>query len=371
MENEDVKSISSSLKKHKKGRKTNSSSEEIEKNLVSFCDTVIEGSLLMSSHDRKHLAFDILLLLFPRLPASFIPIVISDKVVQCLMDILSTKDSWLYKVAQHFLKELLDWVRNDDVRRVAVIVALQKHSNGKFDTVTRTKTVKDLMASFQTESGCMLFIQNLSNMFVDYGPIVESSSDQSQTTDDNSELGSSEDKDSAGAIGNSDILRSWVVESLPSILKYIKLDAESKFRVQKEILKFLSVQGLFSASLGSEVTSFELQEKFTWPKATTSGALCRMCIDQIQSLLANAQKAEGPRALATSLETIDLGSYFIRFFCTLRNIPSVSLFRSVSDDDEKALKSLQEMENKLSREVCSVSPSVVSIFLNIFFFLIF
>ncbi|KAF9665861.1 hypothetical protein SADUNF_Sadunf16G0168800 [Salix dunnii] len=350
MQAEDVVSASNSLKKHKKSRKSSSSEEEVVKTVQSFCEVIIEGSLLLSSHDRKHLAFDILLLLLPRLPASYIPYVLSHKIVQCLMDILSTKDSWLYKVAQHFLKELSGWVGNDDVRRVAVIVALQRHSIARFDGITRTKTVRALVTEFKTESGCMLFIQNLMNMFVDEGHSSEEPSDQSQTTDDNSEMGSVEDKDSNGAMANSDFLKSWVVESLPSILKHLKLEPEAKFRVQKEILKFLAVQGLFSASLGSEITSFELQEKFKWPKAATSSAICRMCIEQIQSLLANAQKIEGLHSLASGLEHSDLGSYFMRFLSTLRNIPSVSLFRSLSDEDEKAFEKLQEMETRLSRE---------------------
>jgi DNA polymerase phi len=229
-------------------------------------------------------------------------------------------------------------------------VALQRHSNARFDGITRTKTVRALVTEFKTESGCMLFIQNLMNMFVDEGCSSEEPSDPSQT-DDNSEMGSVEDKDSNGAMENSDFLKSWVVESLPSILKHLKLEPEAKFRVQREILKFLAVQGLFSASLGSEVTSFELKEKFKWPKAATSSAICRMCIEQIQSLLANAQKIEGLHSLASGLEHSDLGSYFMRFLSTLGNIPSVSLFRSLSDEDEKAFEKLQEMETRLSREV--------------------
>lgn len=347
---EDSASVSNSLKKHKKSRKCSSSEEEIAKNFQCFCDVIIDGSLLMSSHDRKHLAFDVLLLSLPRLPASFVPTVLSYKLVQCLMDVLSTKDSWLYKVAQNFLKELVAWVGDDDVRRVAVIIGLQKHSSGKFDSITRIKTVKDLMAGFKTESGCMLFIQNLTDLFVDEGNASEEPSDQSQTTDDNSEIGSIEDKDLVGTTGNSDFLKTWVVESLPSILKYLKLDLEAKFRVQKEIMKFLAVQGLFTASLGTEVTSFELQEKFRWPKATTSSALCRMCIEQLQLLLANAQKGEGPRALANGLEANDLGAYFMRFFSTLHNIPSVSLFRSLSDDDKNTFERLEAMEKSLYRE---------------------
>ncbi|BBH09251.1 DNA polymerase V family [Prunus dulcis] len=358
---EDAMSVSNSLKKHKKNRKSSSSDEEIAKNFQCFCEVIIEGSLLPSSHDRKHLAFDVLLLLLPRLPASFIPISLSSKLVQCMIDILSTKDSWLYKVVQHFLKKLSDWVGNDDVRRVSVIVALQKHSNGKFDCITRTKTVKDLMADFRTESGCMLFIQNLLNMFVDESHASEEPSDQSQTTDDNSEIGSVEDKDSVGTMGNSDFLKTWIVESLPGILKNLKLDAEAKFRVQKEILKFLAVQGLFTASLGTELTSFELGEKFRWPKAATSSALCRICIEQLQLLLANAQKGEGPRALPNCLEPNDLGSYFMRFLSTLCNIPSISLFRPLETEEEDTLKKIQGMETSLSREErnCGLSGDAI------------
>ncbi|RZB63310.1 rDNA transcriptional regulator pol5-like [Glycine soja] len=347
---EDAASASNSLKKHKKSRKSSSSDEEIAKNLQNFCEIIIEGSLLISSHDRKHLAFDVLFLLLQKLPASLVPVVLSNKVVQCLVDVLSTKNTWLFKVAQHFLKQLSDWVGDDDVRRVSVIVAIQKHSNGKFDRITRTKHVKDFMSQFKTEPGCMLFIQNLMNLFVDEGNALEEPSDQSQTTDENSEIGSIEDKDSPRTNGNSDFLKSWVIESLPSILKFLKLDHEEKFRVQKEIMKFLAVQGLFTASLGSEVTSFELQEKFRWPKSPTSNALCKMCIDQLQLLLANAQKGEGSCPLANSVEPNDLGSYFMKFFGTLCNIPSVSLFRSLDDVDQKAVKKLQAMETRLSRE---------------------
>ncbi|CAJ1961392.1 unnamed protein product [Sphenostylis stenocarpa] len=346
----DAAAASNSLKKHKKNRKSSSSDEEIARNLQSFCEIIIEGSLLISSHDRKHLAFDVLFLLLQKLPASLVPVVLSNKVVQCMVDVLSMKNTWLYKVAQHFLKQLSDWVGDDDVRRVAVIVAIQKHSNGKFDRLTRTKHVKDFMSQFQTEPGCMLFIQNLMNLFVDEGNTQEEPSDQSQTTDENSEIGSIEDKDSPRTNGNSDFLKSWIIESLPSILKFLKLDLEEKFRVQKEIMKFLAVQGLFTASLGSEVTSFELQEKFRWPKSPTSNSLCKMCIDQLQLLLANAQKGEDLRPLVNSTEPNDLGSYFMKFFGTFCNIPSVSLFRSLDDVDQKAVKNLQAVEARLSRE---------------------
>lgn len=345
----------SSTKKNKKSRRLSSSDEDVSESLKCFCEVILEGCLLTSSHDRKHLAFSVLLLMLPRLPASHIPIVLSNKFVQCLMDILATKDSWLHKVAEHFLKELLDWVGSDDVKRVFVIVSLQKHSGGRFDSITRSKTIKNLMAGFSTESGCMLFMQRLTSMFVDEDHASDEPSDQSQTTDENAETNSIEEKESAEKSTFADLLKSWIVESLPSLLKYLTLNPEAKLRVQKEVMKFLAVQGLFSASLGTEVTSFELQEKFTWPKTPISSALCKMCIDQLQSLLSNVQKAEGPHALKNGLETNDLGSYFMRFLGTLCTIPSVSLVRSLSIEDEKAFKKLQALESRLSREVCVIA----------------
>ncbi|KAK9134200.1 hypothetical protein Syun_013530 [Stephania yunnanensis] len=357
IQDEDAVISMATSKKHKKSRKCNSV-EEIVKNLRSFSEIVIEGSLLMSSHDRKHLAFDVLLLFLPRLPASCVQIALSHKLVHGLMDILSTKDTWLYKAAHHFLMEIVNWVRNDDDRLVAVIFALQKHSGGRFDTITQTKTVRDLLGSFNTEKGCMLFVQNLVDMFLDEGNEVDEPSDQSQTTDENSEMGLVEDKDSASAMGSHDILNSWVIDSLIHVLKNMKLNQEAEFRVQKQIMKFLAVQGLFSASLGTEVTSFELQEKFRWPKAATSSAFRQMCIEQLQLLLSNAQKGEGPSSNA--VEPTDLGSYFMRFLSTLCNIPSVSFYRNLSNEDDKAFKKLLATETRLALEERNMGPGIVA-----------
>ncbi|KAK4739853.1 hypothetical protein R3W88_003550 [Solanum pinnatisectum] len=88
------------------------------------------------------------------------------------MDVLSTEITQLFKASQYFLRELSERVKHDNVRTVEVIVALQKHSKGKFDYITRKKTS---LAS---------------------------------------EIGSIEDKDSVGAVGTLEIFKGWVIESL-------------------------------------------------------------------------------------------------------------------------------------------------------------
>ncbi|XP_020253656.1 DNA polymerase V-like [Asparagus officinalis] len=352
-----------STKKHKKSRK-GGSCEEMAKNVRCFCEVVIEETLLLSSHERKHLALMVLLLLLPRLPASFLPCVLSYKLVQCLMDILPTKGSHLHETALYFMKELVNWIGNDDDRRVAVIIALQKHSSGRFDCVTKTHTVKGLVAKLVTGQGCLIFVHNIMSLFVEDGILADEPSDQSQTTDENSEICSVDGKDVPEESGNTDRLKSWIVDTMPRVLKNLKLDSnakswadteivkflEERFRVQAEIMKFLAVQGLFSASLGTEVTSFELQEKFKWPKAVISSSLCRMCIEQLQLLLEDAQRGEVSNATSSSLERNDLGSYFMCFLKTLCNIPSVSLYRALSEKDQEAFKKLQETESRLLPE---------------------
>ncbi|WVZ77983.1 hypothetical protein U9M48_025769 [Paspalum notatum var. saurae] len=359
----------SSGKKHKKNKKA-SPSEDNKKNLRNFCEVVIEGSLLLSSHDRKHLAFNVLLTLLPKLSPSAIQVVLSSKVVHGLMDILSNESSWLYNAGKHFLKELVSVVSHDNDRRAAVIINFQKYSDGRFDSLTKTKTVKELIGKFQNGEDCLYLVQNLMTLFVDEESVADEPSDQSQTTDENSEIGPTEEQDPFGQ-GNVDLLKSSVVNTISCVLKNLKLTpsgksdsemarlVEEKFHVQTEILKFLAVQGLFSASLGTEVTSFELQEKFKWPKNPISTSLRNECIEQLQFLLEDAQKDE---ALDVPSEVMpnDLGYYFMRFINTVCNIPSVSLFRILSGNDDNAFKKLLSIESMLFHEERKAGPGLDS-----------
>ncbi|CAN6247266.1 unnamed protein product [Urochloa humidicola] len=360
----------SSGKKHKKNKKANSS-EDSKRNLHNFCEVVIEGSLLLSSHDRKHLAFNILLNLLPKLSPSAIQVVLSSKVVHGLMDILSNESSWLYNAGKHFLRELATVVSHDNDRRAAVIINLQKYSGGRFDSITKTKTVKELISKFQSVEDCLCLVQNLMALFIDEECITDEPSDQSQTTDENSEIGPTGEPDPFGQ-GNVDLLKSWVVNTISCVLKNLKLTSkgnsdsemvkciEEKFQVQTEILKFLAVQGLFSASLGTEVTSFELQEKFKWPKNPISTSLRNECIEQLQFLLEDAQKDEALDVASEEVKSNDLGYYFMRFINTVCNIPSVSLFRTLSGNDDNAFKKLLAVESMLFHEERKAGPGLDS-----------
>jgi DNA polymerase phi len=98
------------------------------------------------------------------------------------------------------------------------------------------------------------------------------------------------------------------------------------------------------------VTSFELQEKFKWPKAAISTSLRNECIEKLQSLLEDAQKDEA-LDVGGDIKSNDLGFYFMRFINTVCNIPSVSLFRTLSSNDDNAFKKTLATESALFQEV--------------------
>ncbi|XP_059063372.1 uncharacterized protein LOC131044158 isoform X2 [Cryptomeria japonica] len=358
-----------SSEKTKKSQKRNSAEKNLAKRLACFWEVVVEGTLLQSSHDRKHLAIDIFLMILPRIPASFVQIFLSNKFVQCLEDVLSAKDSHLYKSAQHCLEEVIKWSFDDDERRVAVVIALQVNSDGKFDNNTRTQTVRKLVSKFDTAGGSLLFLQKLIGIFLE-GSHLEidkrSYPDKIHAVqeDEASNVGvKSMDEDGESLPGTAsdsdDVLRSWIVDCIYHLSKNASLEPAAKFPLQKEILKFLAVQGLFTASLGIEVTSFELQEKLKWPKKSASVQIRRLCIEQMQHLLADAQRLlisekhaeidENMQHELSPLESNDLGAYAMCFLGTLQNIPSVSLFWPLSKDDEHTFNKMLDAETQLFR----------------------
>uniref|UniRef100_A0A0D6QZH6 DNA polymerase V n=1 Tax=Araucaria cunninghamii TaxID=56994 RepID=A0A0D6QZH6_ARACU len=359
-----------SSEKAKKSQKRNSPERNAVKRLASFWEVVVEGTLLPSSHERKHLAINIFLMLLPRIPASFVRILLSNMFVQCLQDILSAKESHLFKTAQHCLEEVVNWSLNDDERRAAVIIALQINSNAKFDNVSRTKTLKTLVSKFDTAEGSLLFIQKLVGLFLEGTPLqIDKRTYQDKIAmeeeDGESSLGvksmDEDDESLSGTVNDSDdVLRSWIVDCIYHLSKNAAIDPAAKFPLQKEVLKFLAVQGLFTASLGIEVTSFELQEKLKWPKKPASVHIRRLCIENMQHLLADAQRLllsdkhaemnESTQHEMSPLESNDLGAYAMCFLRTLQNIPSVSLFWNLSNDDENTFSKLHDAETQLFQE---------------------
>ena len=95
------------------------------------------------------------------------------------------------------------------------------------------------------------------------------------------------------------------------------------------------------------MTTFRL-EKCRLPMFTISNALSRMSIEQLSYCCENSRRSVlVPHVVSSGVKANDLGAYFMRFLTTLWNILYVSIFRSLSCDDEEALNKLQDMDSQL------------------------
>ncbi|CAM6089353.1 unnamed protein product [Calypogeia fissa] len=160
-------------KSGKKNKRSLETGANLGTRLETFWSTVVDGSLLASSHERKHLAMQLLLMFLPRLPASSdIQYLLSKNFIQCLLGATASKENLLFKAAQNCIAELCKWAENDDERRIRVVLALQQSSQGKFDHLSKTQSVKGLLAGLTTITGYQSTFQALSRLYL-FGETVE------------------------------------------------------------------------------------------------------------------------------------------------------------------------------------------------------
>ncbi|KAL3690685.1 hypothetical protein R1sor_004336 [Riccia sorocarpa] len=141
------------LKKGKKKRSFESVSS-LEVRVAAFWVAVVEGALLTSSHERKHLAMHLAVMFLHRLPSlTYLKYILSPNFLTCLLDSTSSKDNLLFKAAQQCIADICEWAEGTEERRIQLILAFQSFTNGKFDKLTKTQSVKTLISGLTTISG--------------------------------------------------------------------------------------------------------------------------------------------------------------------------------------------------------------------------
>lgn len=153
-------------KSSKKKKRSSETVTSLETRLVTFWSTAVDGSLLTSSHERKHLAMQLLLKFLPKLPApSYVEYILSNNFIQCLLGATASKQNLLFKSAQNCIAELCKWAEGDVERRIKVVIALQQNSQGKFDHLSKTQAVKGLLSGLTTITGYQEIFQALSRLY--------------------------------------------------------------------------------------------------------------------------------------------------------------------------------------------------------------
>lgn len=160
------------LKPSKKGRKKRSLDTEsnLETKIATFWSVVVEGALITSSHERKHLAMQLALLFLQRLPAlTYAKYILSKNFVTCLLDSTASKDNLLFKAAQQCIGDMCLWAKSGEDRCIQLILAFQSHSDGKFDHLTKTQSIRTLLSGLSTISS----YQTLYKALVDFCSTAE------------------------------------------------------------------------------------------------------------------------------------------------------------------------------------------------------
>ncbi|EFJ35736.1 hypothetical protein SELMODRAFT_438609 [Selaginella moellendorffii] len=204
--------------RQKKSKQKNNLASK-EHSLITFWTRVVDESLLDSSHERKFLAMRLVLLFLSKLPISCTPIILSASFGRCLLDILSGQDNVLHSAAQQFVSDLSAWAEEDQDRLVLTIGFLQQSSSGKFDHLTKSSTVKQLLGKVISEESCLLAIQNFQRLFV---------SDAINATD--------ESDDAQRMVASKKI---WMVELMCSFSKQA-ISVSKSMSAAKEVTRFLA-----------------------------------------------------------------------------------------------------------------------------------
>ncbi|CAK9270133.1 unnamed protein product [Sphagnum jensenii] len=358
--------------------------------LSTFWSTIVDGALLPSSHERKHLAMELVLLFLPRLPdPTFVDIVLSNTFVRCILTILSDKDTLLHKSALRCLGEIRTWAEKDDVHRVAAIMALQKSSYCKFDVLSKTSTVKILTSGLKSEANVVAFVLTLEDLFQSGESHMVTSArsgsealiegkkegDTSILMNDPQEGQGYEEQDMEGSFASvgkaGDRERVWILEQICALSEQTQLEpTAARVTLFKEVLSFLVLHAIFDAKHKEAATGKGMALK--WPRLPLSERIRSLCVARLRSVLVSAQNW----ALAQRLNDNQLVSggkskeqrpqdqhvsdpanfaLFVTQFCeSIQRLPAVYLARPLTKDDADAVEKLRGTVSQLSSAVKGV-----------------
>ena len=343
----------------KKKRAKSSSSKDvrdtkkIEENLAKFWSIAVDGALLSSSHERKNLAMELLLLVLPRLPnPESVGIVLSNIFVRCILDVLSSKGSHLHKSAHRCLSELRLWAESSNLRRAAVIVGLQKNSYGKFDTLSKTSTVKALTNGLTTEDGVLAFVHNLEELFVaPESALLKVSEELTEGSEDAAMNG----HDKPGAND-----RIWIVEQMCALCRQVKLESKTaQASLYRAVINFLVTHSVFDSS--KQQNSGVAEKKgIRWPQKPLAANIRKLCVERLHSILADAQKSKnnmaGASGVSEAVTDDEDFSLFAALYCLkVQKSPDAALVQPFKEETAESVKILQQTVATLSTAVSFIS----------------
>ncbi|GBG91164.1 hypothetical protein CBR_g52045 [Chara braunii] len=219
---------------------------QLDEEVSSFWNVVVEGGLVTSSHERRALALQLLLLLLPRLRSSHLSIVLSRGIMQCLSDSLLSKDRTLHLSAKRWLQELVEWGEKEGEKsgiRVAVLAALQQqHGRGGFDKVLKDGGILRRLSDSLGKDESKQYLSFLKEQF--HRPSPDPSRLENNADEEREEEQQKQEKRRMMAQREEDQMI-WMIDQMCTVCKSRQLDILAKRELSLDVLKFLVVHAFF------------------------------------------------------------------------------------------------------------------------------
>ena len=130
---------------------------------VSDCATDL---LFTSTHERKYLGFQLFQKLLPSVPASSVSLLFTPNFLRCLMNSLSSKDTYLFKIARQTADCISKTAQTSPETAFDMVLQLiGPQGNLHFDVLSKTKTVETILHALTSEQ-IQKYIDHLQSTFM-------------------------------------------------------------------------------------------------------------------------------------------------------------------------------------------------------------
>ena len=315
--------------------------------VVSLWEVVCEEGLFVSgSHQRRFLGFRVFDTLLSSAEAHEIPALFSNNFIKCLLNNLSAPDNYLHECAVDCLARIVAFAsdkKTESSKKIAVIAALQRQGPTRFDNVTKTKAVQDLVKSLDSEDA----VHYLEGM---YG-IVTTAPEQ-----DPDVVGTEEELASALANGTNQKRRLWALEQMAGLIPMLPNDKVV------ELMQFMLFHAYYKTAGKPKKGKSKVSDRLLKsPLEEPTGSVRAACSTRFLAMLnsnVRAQRANANKDPDEATEVVDLLNEATAFCRMLEGETSVEMCDAIPDEyqqirDEllKTLDACEKSDKELARKV--------------------
>lgn len=291
--------------------------------VVPLWEIVCEDGLFVSgSHQRRFLGFRVFDTLLSSAEAHEIPALFSSNFIKCLLNNLSAPDNYLHECAVDCLARIVAFAsdkKTSSEKKIAVIAALQRQGPTRFDNVTKTNAVQDLVKSLDSDDA-LHYLQSM------YAVVTKA------PVQDSDVVGTEEELASALANGTGQKRRLWALEQMAGLAPMLPSDKVV------ELMQFMLFHAYYKATDGkagkkgkSNIPASILKSPLEEPTGSVRSACSTRFLAMINSNV-RAQRAAASKESDDKQDVVDLLSEATSFCRALEGETAVDMIDSIPDE---------------------------------------